>query len=225
MRYLSIMVMAGVLLGSTTASQAAFSDDFSASQASSTNDGSAGFDTGSTLMNGTFGTTSGNRLLQTDIVSNTAPGDARGRSAITTGSGTLTYSSDDEVTAFGYVTYSFASPISLTLAPAFQFTFLSNDAAGSFTVGLTDTNGVSTTATYTLPVVIAGAPLVLTVPANVLGVNTASVSKLVFSFGGTKSEDLSVGSISAVPEPGSLGAALVLGGLAGAGWLARRRRA
>ena len=228
MRNFSLAVAVAALLGSAGIASAAvvasaFSDDFSVSQASSTNDAASGFDTGSTLM-----TSYGSRLLQTDIISNTAPGDARGRTAITAGSGAFTYSSDDEVTGFGYVTYAFNTPISLTLTPDFQFTFLSNDALGTFSISVFDATGASGSVSYTLPVVAAGtAPVVLTVPANVVGVNSAAVTKLVFSFGGTKSEDLSVDSIAAVtiPEPGSLATVALLGSVVGVGLLARRRRA
>ena len=223
MRNFSKTVALAALLGSVTAVRAAtpvagFSDDFSTGQTTSTNNASSGFDTGSTLL-----ISNGSRTIQTDILSNTAPGDARGRTAIL--NGTFSYSSDDGVVGLGYLTYSFSTPISLTLAPAFAFTFLGNDDTGALHITATDSSGNTATTNDLLPNLSStptATPII--VPANLVGVNSGSISKLVFSFGGTSSEDLSVDAIVAVPEPGTLGM-VGLGLFAGAGLLARRRRA
>ncbi len=220
MRNLSIAVALAALLGSSAVAQAAgFSEDFSVGQTASTNNTSSGFDAGNTLA-----ASYGSRALFTDILANTAPGDARARTAIN--GGAFTYSSDTEVTGLGFVVFNFNTPINLTLTPLFQLTLLSNDEIGTFHIQATDSGGTLVDMGYTLPVVVSGAaPLTLTVPANFTGVNRASVTKLTFYFGGTKGEDLSVDSITAIPEPGSLGTVALLSGLAGAGLLIRRRRA
>lgn len=225
MRNLLLTVAAAALLGSATQVGAVlvpipgFSDDFSTPQATSTNNAVSGFDTGTTLM-----TSNGPRLIQTDILSNTAPGDARGRTAILNGA--FSFSTDDGVNGLGFLTYSFNTPVSLTLSPVFVFTFLGNDDNGALHINVTDTVGNTSTTNFAIPSFPAGTgPVTLAVPANLVGVNSASVSKLVFSFGGTPSEDLSIDAIRAVPEPGTLGLLTVLGSLTGAGLLARRRRA
>ena len=223
-----LLVLATALLGSAAVSHAAFSDDFSVTQASSTNNTSSGFDAGSTLL-----TSYGSRLLQTDVIANTDPGDARARTAISNGA--FTFSSDDEVTAYAYDTYTFSTPINLTLTPDFAVALLSNDVSGTIGISLTDSSGAVSTASYTLFPLYAAFPsaITFTYAANITGVNTASISKLVFSFGGTKGEDLSIDSIQAVaapttpavPEPGLLLTMPLMGTLAGVGLLVRRRRA
>ena len=226
MRNLLITVASAAWLSTAALASAAittsgFSDDFNTSQATSTNNASAGFDTGTTLM-----TSNGTRTIQTDIISNTAPGDARGRTAVLNGA--FSFSSDDGVDGYGVLTYAFAAPISLSATPVFLFTFLGNDDTGNLLISETDSAGDVATSSYTLPNLGSGPGSVpLLFPATVAGVNSASITKLAFSFGGTPSEDLSVDSVQAVsvPEPGTLGAMIGLSLLAGAGLLARYRRA
>lgn len=212
---LFIFGLTGAFVWATPESRAAFSDDFNTAQASATYNGSAGLSSASTLITANY-----TRSIYASITSNSAPGDARDRVAIANGA--FTFSSDNEVTGRGDDFYSFSTPISLTLTPVFQFTILNNDVAGSIVFYVGDTTGTSVSTSVPLPVVLAGAPVVLTVPANTLGINASSVNSLQFFFGGTRGEDLSIDSIAAVPEPGSLA---WLGVAAGVGWLARRRRA
>lgn len=210
--------LAGALAVSVATAQAAFSDDFSTSQASTSYNGASGFSSASTLL-----TPYGARVLYADILGNTAPGDARARTAVS--GGAFTFSSDNEVTGYGLAFYSFSTPISLTATPVFQVTILSNDLLGTLSINEYDTSGNSVSTTVPLPAMpVSGTPLVLTVPTNAVGINYASLNRLEFYFGGTKGEDLSVDGIVAVavPEPGSL-ALLGVAAAAGTGWLIRRR--
>ena len=188
-----------------------------------------GFDAGTSLT-----TAYGSRALFTFITANGAPGDARGRTAVA--NGLLTFSSDDEVTGFGFVSYAFNTPIDLSANAGFEFAIRSNDQPGAVILTAIDSVGNESQYQYTVPIPLVNpsTPVTFFVPdffaidnSSATPTDLTQVRQLQFAFGGIAGEDLSIDSLQTVslqsigaPEPASLGVVALALGVS----LRRRRR-